>query len=53
MYLVCSCWREFGSEMKKRTRNIKKNGGDPEGITLGEKQSEEKDQNMMQTTLIY
>ncbi len=49
MYLVCSCWREFGSEMKNRTLNIKKNGAEPEGITVGERerehrtQSEEKD----------
>ncbi len=47
MYLVCSCWREFGSEMKNRTLNIKKNGAEPEGITVREReqrtQSEEKD----------
>ncbi len=56
MYLVCSCWREFGSEMKNRTLNIKKNGAEPEGITVGERertQSEEKDLKKMQATDIH
>lgn len=37
MYLVCSCWREFGSEMKNLTLNIKKNGAEPEEITVGKR----------------
>jgi len=50
MYLVCSCWREFGSEMKNLTLNIKKNGAEPEGITVGEKTQRTKleDKNLKQ-----
>lgn len=30
-YLVCSCCKEFGSETKKRTLKLKKNGEEPVG----------------------
>ena len=35
-YLVCSCCKEFGSETKKRTLKLKKNGEEP----VGERESE-------------